>query len=112
MGRCNQSSRGEWLTCLASRSGEDESWKGTGTCTDNYPGGKIYLTWEEGSQLKEYTYTKTGGTAKYEGVKGGGTYMYQNVYDTLSGGRYKGTIQLPQPEPLPTRTMHTAAYGH
>src|SRR6476660_4225126 len=73
----------------------DESWKGSGTCTDNYPGGKIYLTWEEGSQLKEYTYTKTGGTAKYEGVKGGGTYMYQNVYDTLSGGRYKGTIQLP-----------------
>ena len=73
----------------------DESWKGTGTCTDNYPGGKINLTWEEGSDLKEYTYTKTGGTGKYEGVKGGGTYMYQNLTDTLSGGRYKGTIQLP-----------------
>jgi len=27
--------------------------------------------------------------------KGGGTYMYQNLTDTLSGGRYKGTIQLP-----------------
>jgi hypothetical protein len=73
----------------------DESWKGSGTCTDNYPGGKIYLTWEEGSHLKEYTYTKTGGTGKYEGVKGGGTYMYQSLSDTLSGGRYKGTIQLP-----------------
>ena len=28
-------------------------------------------------------------------LKGGGTYMYQNLTDTLSGGRYKGTIQLP-----------------
>jgi hypothetical protein len=28
-------------------------------------------------------------------VKGGGTYMYQSLSDTLSGGRYKGTIQLP-----------------
>ncbi|MGH6826384.1 hypothetical protein [Methyloceanibacter sp.] len=73
----------------------DASWKGTGTCTDNYPGGKISLTWAEGSQLKEYTYTKTGGTGKYQGVKGGGTYMYENLTDTLSGGRYKGTIQLP-----------------
>ena len=73
----------------------DQTWKGTGTCTDNYPGGKIYLTWEEGSHLKEYTYTKTGGTGKYDGVKGGGTYMYQSLSDTLSGGRYKGTIQLP-----------------
>jgi hypothetical protein len=73
----------------------DQTWKGTGTCTDNYPGGKIYLTWEEGSHLKEYTYTKTGGTEKYNGVKGGGTYMYQSLSDTLSGGRYKGTIQLP-----------------
>ena len=73
----------------------DESWKGSGTCTDNYPEGKISLTWEEGSHLKEYTYTKTSGTGKYQGVKGGGTYMYQNLTDTLSGGRYKGTIELP-----------------
>ena len=43
---------------------------------DNYPEGKISLTWEEGSHLKEYTYTKTSGTGKYQGVKGGGTYMY------------------------------------
>jgi hypothetical protein len=73
----------------------DGSWKGTGTCTDNYPGGKISLTWEEGSHLKEYTYTKTGGTGKYQGVKGGGTYMYESLTDTLSGGRYKGELVLP-----------------
>jgi hypothetical protein len=74
----------------------DKSWKGSGTCTDNYPGGdKISLTWEEGSHLKEYTYTKTSGTGKYQGVKGGGTYMYENLTDTLSGGTYKGKIELP-----------------
>ena len=73
----------------------DGSWKGTGTCTDNYPGGKISLTWEEGSHLKEYSYTKTGGTGKYQGVKGGGTYMYESLTDTLSGGRYKGELVLP-----------------
>ena len=73
----------------------DESWKGAGTCTDNYPDGKINLTWEEGSHLKEYTYVKTGGTGKYQGVKGGGTYMYKSLSDTLSGGRYKGTLELP-----------------
>jgi hypothetical protein len=76
----------------------DGSWKGTGTCTDNYPGGdKISLTWEEGSHLKEsgYTYTKTSGTGKYQGVKGGGTYMYESLTDTLSGGRYKGQLVLP-----------------
>ena len=73
----------------------DESWKGSGTCIDNYPGGKISLTWVEGSHLKEYTYTKTSGTGKYQGVKGGGTYMYQSLTDTLSGGRYRGTIELP-----------------
>jgi hypothetical protein len=73
----------------------DGSWKGSGSCTDNYPDGKISLTWEEGSHLKEYTYTKTGGTGKYQDVKGGGTYMYKNLTDTLSGGRYKGEIVLP-----------------
>jgi hypothetical protein len=74
----------------------DGSWKGTGTCTDNYPGGdKISLSWEEGSHLKEYTYTKTSGTGKYQGVKGGGTYTYESLTDTLSGGRYKGQLVLP-----------------
>jgi hypothetical protein len=44
----------------------DESWKGTGTCTNTYKGGdKISLTWEEGSHLKEYSYKNTGGTGNY-----------------------------------------------
>ena len=34
----------------------DKSWKGSGTCTYTLKSGdKINVTWEEGSQLKEYT---------------------------------------------------------
>jgi hypothetical protein len=74
----------------------DESWKGSGTCTYTYKNGDILNdSWEEGSHLKEYTYKNTGGTGKYEGASGGGTYMYENITDTLAGGTYKGTIELP-----------------
>jgi hypothetical protein len=74
----------------------DESWKGSGTCTRTHKNGdKSYDSWEEGSQLKEYPYKLTGGTGKYSGATGGGTYIYENLTDTLSGGTYKGSIQLP-----------------
>jgi hypothetical protein len=74
----------------------DGSWKGSGTCTQTFKSGdKIYVTWEEGSHLKEYTYKNTGGTGKYEGARGGGTYMNEDLTDELSGGRYKGSIELP-----------------
>ncbi len=74
----------------------DGSWKAAGSCTNSYKSGdKSYETWEEGSHLKEYTYKKTGGTSKYEGVSGGGTYMYESLTDTLFGGRYKGKLILP-----------------
>jgi hypothetical protein len=53
------------------------------------------MTWEEGSHLKEYTYKNTGGTGKYEGTGGGGTYKLEELTDTLLGGKYKGTIELP-----------------
>ena len=42
-----------------------------------------------------YSYKNTGGTGKYEGASGGGTYMYENVTDTLAGGTFKGKIELP-----------------
>jgi hypothetical protein len=75
----------------------DKSWKGTGTCTDTYKGSddKIYESWEEGSHLKESTYKWTGGTGKYQGASGGGTYTLEELTDTLMGGKYKGTIELP-----------------
>ena len=77
----------------------DGSWKVSGTCTyaikGEDKGDKINMTWEEGSHLKEYTYKNTGGTGKYEGTGGGGTYKLEELTDTLLGGKYKGTIELP-----------------
>jgi hypothetical protein len=74
----------------------DGSWKGSGTCTDTYVGGGTMTdTWEEGSHLKEYTYKKAAGTGKYKGATGSGTYMYENLTDTLAAGRYKGTLLMP-----------------
>lgn len=73
----------------------DSSWKASGTCTDTYTsGGTTTINWEEGSHLKEYRYTITGGTGKFEGATGGGTYLYENLTDTLSGGRTKGEVKL------------------
>ena len=74
----------------------DKSWKGAGTCTVTFKGGDtLQESWEEGSHLKEYAYKYTGGTGKYKGASGGGTYTSENLTDTLGWGRYKGTIQLP-----------------
>jgi hypothetical protein len=74
----------------------DESWKGSGTCTYTFKSGDhMSDSWEEGSALKDYTYKITGGTGQYQGASGGGTYFYENLTDTLAGGKYKGTIVLP-----------------
>jgi hypothetical protein len=74
----------------------DKSWKGGGTCTYTYKDGDTHTdAWQEGSDLKEYTYKNTGGTGKYEGASGGGTYTMEELTDTLLGGRFKGTIELP-----------------
>ncbi len=69
--------------------------RGSGTCTNTYKDGdKLFESWEEGSQLNPYTYKTTGGIGKFEGASGGGTYFYESPTDTLSGGTYKGTLQL------------------
>ena len=56
-----------------------------------------YVTWYEGSHLKEYLYKITGGTGKYEGASGGGTYTSEAFKrtDTLAAGKYNATIELP-----------------
>ncbi|MGE0022890.1 MAG: hypothetical protein AB7S70_04575 [Hyphomicrobium sp.] len=73
----------------------DGSWKGNGGCTDTYKSGDTKtISWEEGSQLKEYVYKVTGGTGKFEGATGGGTYMYESLTDKLAGGRQKGEVKL------------------
>ena len=74
----------------------DGSWKGSGGCTRNFKGGdKIHDTFEEGSHLKEYMYTTTGGTGKFKGVSGGGAYTRDDLSETLSGGRIKDKLILP-----------------
>jgi hypothetical protein len=75
----------------------DESWKGSGTCTYTFKGGDtVSDSWEEGSELGQaYIYKFTGGTGKYQGATGGGTYFYENITDTLAGGTYKGQLVLP-----------------
>jgi hypothetical protein len=40
-------------------------------------------------------YKVTDGTGKYQRAKGGGTYTYDNITDTLGGGRKKGKLELP-----------------
>lgn len=74
----------------------DGNWKGAGSCTWIFKDGdKVYDTFEEGSHLKESTYKITGGTGKYQGASGGGTYTQEMLTDTLGGGTYKGTMELP-----------------
>jgi hypothetical protein len=74
----------------------DGSWKGAGSCTWTFKDGdKIYDGFEEGSHLKESLYKITGGTGKYQGASGGGTYTQEMLTDTLGGGTYKGKLELP-----------------
>jgi hypothetical protein len=69
----------------------DGSWTGAGTGTETFKGGDTtYYTWEEGSHLNQNTYKYTGGTGKYEGASGGGTYT---LYEDVSGGYKPGTLQ-------------------
>ena len=77
----------------------DGSWKASGTCTGVFKGDKdgdqLFFTWEEGSHLKESLQKITGGKGKYDGAKGGGTYIMEELPGGLYGGRRKGKIELP-----------------
>ena len=85
----------QWNAYESTSTWPDGSWKGAGTCTDTFKSGdKKIESWEEGSHLKEYPYKYTGGSRKYEGATGGGTYTMEELTDTLLGGRYKGELIL------------------
>jgi hypothetical protein len=74
----------------------DGSWKASGTCAAAQKDGDTFeVTWEEGSALKENPYKATSGTGKFKGISGGGTYKYDQVSETLFGGRYHSKFQLP-----------------
>jgi hypothetical protein len=72
----------------------DESWEGDGTCTYTYKGGdKVNLSWEEGSHLKE-TRTRTPAARANTGTPVVAVPI-EDLTDTLLGGKYRGTIELP-----------------
>jgi hypothetical protein len=74
----------------------DGSYKGSGTCDQTIQGGdKKTVSWEEGTHMKEKVYKNTGGTGKYAGATGGGTYTSENITDATIVGRYKGKAELP-----------------
>ena len=74
----------------------DGSYKASGTCEITYAGGdKKTVTWEEGSQMKEKVYKNTGGTGKFAGATGGGTYTSVNITDSTFFGRYSGKAEMP-----------------
>jgi hypothetical protein len=74
----------------------DGTWKASGTCVATQkPGDTISSAWEEGSHLKVNPYTVTGCTGKFQSVSGSGTYQYDQLTETLYGGRYSGTLELP-----------------
>jgi hypothetical protein len=69
----------------------DGTWTGAGTGTETFKGGDTTTyTWEESSEFNENTYKYTGGTGKYKGASGGGTYT---LYEGVSGGYKPGTLQ-------------------
>ena len=73
----------------------DGSWKAA-EAAPHAEGGRHCLDHLAGRlALKEYPYEFTGGTGKYKGAKGGGTYKYDELTDTLFGGRYHSKWELP-----------------
>ncbi len=74
----------------------DESWNGSGYCTWTYrDGDTLFLKFWEGSDMEVSRYDWVGGTGRYAGATGGGTYTGEELTDTLSASRWKEVIELP-----------------
>lgn len=74
----------------------DGSWQANGTCLVTVKAGDtVSIAWQEGSNLEQNTYQATGGTGRFQGVTGGGTYKYDQLTTTLFGGRYHSKWELP-----------------
>lgn len=74
----------------------DGNYKASGTCDTTLQGGdKKTVSWEEGTHMKEKVYKTTGGTGRYAGATGGGTYTSENITDATIVGRYKGKAETP-----------------
>lgn len=73
----------------------DDTYKASGFCTyTDRDGDKWFVKWWEGSDMEEGRYEYTGGTGKYAGVTGGGTYTGEELTDTLSTFTYEGVMVL------------------
>lgn len=74
----------------------DGSWQANGTCLVTVKEGEtVSIAWQEGSGMDQNTYQATGGTGRFKGVTGGGTYKYDQLTTTLFGGRYHSKWELP-----------------
>lgn len=74
----------------------DETYKGNGFCTyTDLDGDKTFFTFWEGSDMEEGRTKYFGGTGKFAGVTGGGTYTGEELTDTLSMYTYKDVMELP-----------------
>jgi hypothetical protein len=74
----------------------DGTWQAAGTCLVTVKEGEtMSIAWQEGSGLDLNTYQANGGTGRFKGVTGGGTYKYDQLTTTLFGGRYHSKWELP-----------------
>ena len=74
----------------------DETYTVTGFCTyTTRDGDKYYLKWWESPGMEEGRYEYTGGTGKFAGITGGGTYTGEELTDTLSTSQFEGVMELP-----------------
>ena len=77
----------------------DGKYKGNGYCTNTDPEGhKLISSWSESSDTAESRYEVTGGTGKFEGARGEGTYTITEVSPGPQGRhvvRWQGTVEYP-----------------
>ena len=75
----------------------DGKYKGNGYCTNTDPeGDKLFSSWSE--DAAESRYELTGGTGKFEGARGEGTYTVTEVSPGPQGRhvvRWQGTVEYP-----------------
>jgi hypothetical protein len=74
----------------------DESWKGAGTCTDNYPDGKINLTWEEGLTSRSTHTSKRAAPENTRESRAGGHTCTRVLATPFRGADTKGRYSYPE----------------
>ena len=57
-------------------------------------GEKIFLEWGHDQENPQPHYRWTGGTGRYQGASGGGTYALEQLDNGLSVGTFNGTLKL------------------